>query len=80
MNFNYLRFHRPEAIRQVIFQGTVRPEIGYDYSFGAQYRPYLNEQFIVLGGMSVLVPGRGLKDIYTSPTIYSGFILVKFAY
>jgi hypothetical protein len=80
VNFNYLRFHRPEAIRQALFQATIRPEIGYDYSFGAQYRPYLNEQFIVLGGMSVLVPGRGLKDIYTSPTMLSGFVAVKFVY
>lgn len=79
-NFNYLRFHRPESVRQVLFQSTIRPEIGYDYSIGAQYRPYLNEQFIVLGGMSVLVPGRGLKDIYTSPTILSGFVAVRFVY
>ena len=80
LNFNYLRFHRPESIRQVLFQSTIHNEIGYDYSIGAQYRPYLNEQFIVLGAMSVLVPGKGLKDIYTSPTILSGFVAVKFVY
>ncbi len=79
-NVNYLRFHRPESIQQTIFQQTIRKEIGWDYSAGFQYRPYLNEQWIILGGVSVLVPGQGLKDIYTSPTIYSGFLAVKFAY
>ena len=77
---NYLRFHRTESIQQVLFQQTIRKEIGFDYSAGFQYRPYLNEQWIILGGVSVLVPGQGLKDIYTSPTIYSGFLAVKFAY
>lgn len=79
-NFNYMRFHRVESVQKLLFQNTVHQEIGFDYSIGLQYRPYLNEQFIVQGGFSVLVPGQGLKDIYTSPTIYSGFILVKFAY
>ena len=79
-NFNYLRFHRVESVQKLLFQSTIHQEIGYDYSIGLQYRPYLNEQFIIQGGFSVLVPGQGLKDIYTSPTIYSGFILVKFAY
>jgi hypothetical protein len=79
-NFNYLRFHRVESVQKLLFQSTIHQEIGYDYSMGVQYRPYLNEQFIVQGGFSVLVPGKGLKDIYQSPTIYSGFILVKFAY
>ena len=77
---NYLRFHRPESIQQSLFQQTIRKEIGWDYSAGFQYRPYLNEQWIILGGLSVLVPGQGLKDIYTSPTIYSGFLAVKFVY
>lgn len=79
-NVNYLRFHRVESLQAVLFQNTIHQEIGYDYSIGAQYRPYLNEQWIIQGGFSVLVPGQGLKDIYTSPTIYSGFIAVKFAY
>lgn len=80
INFSYLRFHRTEPLQLALFQNTIRNEIGFDYSFGAQYRPYLNEQFIVLGAFSVLVPGQGLKDIYTSPTIYSGFVAVKFVY
>ncbi len=79
-NFNYLRFHRVESVQKLLFQNTIHQEIGYDYSLGFQYRPYLNEQWIVQGGISALVPGSGLKDIYTSPTIYSAFLLVKFAY
>jgi hypothetical protein len=79
-NFNYLRFHRVESVQKLLFQNTIHQEIGFDYSIGLQYRPFLNEQWIIQGGFSVLVPGQGLKDIYTSPTIYSGFLLVKFAY
>jgi len=75
-----MRFHRVESLQAVLFQNTIHQEIGFDYSIGAQYRPYLNEQWIIQGGFSVLVPGQGLKDIYTSPTIYSGFIAVKFEY
>jgi len=80
VNFNYLRFHHVEPIQEVLFQNTIHQEIGWDYAFGFQYRPYLNEQWIIQGGFSALVPGQGLKDIYGSPVIYSGFLLVKFAF
>ena len=80
LNVSYLRLQHPEPVQQLLFQNTIRKELGWDYSVGAQYRPYLNEQFIILGAVSVLVPGDGLRDIYTSPTIFSGFVAVKFVY
>ena len=38
--------------------------IGTDLSLGIEYRPYLNNNCIIMGGISGLIPGQGFKDIY----------------
>jgi hypothetical protein len=79
-NVNYLRFQDTTTLRRVLFQNTVRKEIGFDYSAGAQYRPFLNDNVIVTGGVSVFTPGRGFKDILTSGVLYSPFVLFTVTY
>lgn len=61
---NYLRFDSSEVLEFLTFQGDVDEEIGLDLSAGFRYRPFLNNNFVILGGVSALLPGQGFEDIY----------------
>jgi hypothetical protein len=65
-NVNYLRFHRTESLEYVLFQPHIRHEIGWDYSIGVAYRPFLINNVTMTFGAASLKPGRGFRDIYTS--------------
>jgi len=93
LNYNYLRFNRTEPLEFVLFQESIRHEIGHDLGVGFIYRPLLNENIILTGGASGLRPGVGFTDIFTSncsgtpqgcgagsPTLWSTFMKVKFVY
>jgi hypothetical protein len=91
LNLNYLHFHHTEPLELLLFQPGIRRQIGFDYGLGVIYRPLLNENIILTGGFSSLVPGSGFREIYSSnctipncgartKTLYSAFLRVKFAY
>ena len=65
INVNYLRFHRTEPLELVLFQNRIRHDIGFDYSLGVAYRPFLINNFTVTFGASSLQTGRGFRDIFT---------------
>ncbi|PYS42298.1 MAG: hypothetical protein DMF71_09600 [Acidobacteria bacterium] len=65
-NVNYLRFHRTESLEYVLFQPHIRHEIGWDFSLGVAYRPFLINNITMTFGAATLKPGRGFRDIYTS--------------
>lgn len=67
-NVNYLRFHRTESLEYVLFQNDIRHEIGWDYSLGVAYRPFLINNITLTFGAATLKPGRGFRDIYTNAT------------
>ena len=64
-NVNYLRFQRTEPLEYVLFQNRIRHDIGWDYSVGVAYRPFLINNVTVTFGASTLQTGRGFRDIYT---------------
>jgi len=64
-NVNYLRFHRTEPLEYVLLQNRIRHEIGYDYSVGVAYRPFLINNVQLTFGASTLRTGRGFRDIFT---------------
>ena len=72
-NVNYLRFEHTEALEQILFQSPIRHSIGFDSSVGVRYRPPLTENFSITAGAATLVPGQGLRDIYTGKTLFSLF-------
>jgi len=93
INYNYLRFNRTEPLELVLFQNSIRHEIGHDLGVGFIYRPLLNENIVIVAGASGLRPGVGFTDIFTSncdgtpqgcgagsPTLWSTFLNVKFVY
>src|SRR6266702_4298801 len=65
-NVNYLRFHRTEPLEYVLFQNHIRHDIGWDYSLGVAYRPFLINNVTVTFGAATLQTGVGFRDIYTN--------------
>jgi hypothetical protein len=63
-NINYLRFHRTESLEYVLFQNRIRKEIGFDYSVGVAYRPFLTNNITFNFGAALLQTGRGFRDIF----------------
>ncbi|HUP46351.1 MAG TPA: hypothetical protein VM779_12655 [Thermoanaerobaculia bacterium] len=71
---NYIRLDATEPLEEILFQGEIDREIGFDLSAGFRYRPFLNNNVVVVGGAAALFPGRGFRDIYESDgTLYHVF-------
>ncbi|HVS64864.1 MAG TPA: hypothetical protein VMT85_15325 [Thermoanaerobaculia bacterium] len=74
LNGSYLRFDTTETLQALTFQETIDEEIGWDLSAGLIYRPFLNNQMILIGGVSTLLPGRGFRDIFEDgKALYGAF-------
>jgi hypothetical protein len=79
-NVNFLRFERTEPLEFLLFQSPIHHTIGTDAGIGVEYRPPLTENIVLTGGAAALQPGQGLKDIYTSRTLFSLFASAKFTF
>lgn len=67
-NLNYLLFMNTNAISSALLTNNINREIGWDLSFGVEYRPFLTDNLKLNVGMGMLFPGAGFKDIYSNPT------------
>jgi hypothetical protein len=79
-NVNYLRFERTETLEQILFQSPIHHSIGVDSSFGVRYRPPLTENISIAAGAATLIPGQGLRDIYTGRVLFSLFTDLRFQF
>lgn len=71
---NYLRFDKTETLELLLFQSNIHREIGWDLSAGVRWRPYLNQNVVLLGGVAALLPGKGFVDIYErDSTLFAAF-------
>jgi len=71
---NHLRFDATEVLELLTFQGGIDREIGTDLSLGARYRPLLNNNVVVTGGVAAFLPGEGFRQIYEDgTTLFSAF-------
>ena len=57
-NTNFLWFNQTEVLETYLFTGEVRNFIGADLSIGAEYRPLLNNNILMIGGFSTLIAGE----------------------
>lgn len=80
INLNYLEFDNTSSIEELLHQNGIDRHIGYDYSIGMVYRPFLNNQIVITSGVSGLTPLQGFKDIFTRKTLYAGFMGVTVKY
>ena len=63
-NLNFLWFDRVDPLQRFVFQERIRHFIGGDASLGLEYRPLLNNNVIIGGGVNGLFPGGGMHDLY----------------
>jgi hypothetical protein len=63
-NTNFLWFDQTEVLETFVFQSNMDTFIGVDLSLGAEYRPILHNNIILVGGVAALFPGEGFQDIY----------------
>jgi hypothetical protein len=80
VNVNYMRFEDTQPLELLLFQSPIHHTIGADSSIGVRYRPPLTENISITGGAAALVPGQGLRDIYTGKMLFSVFTNVKFQF
>ena len=79
-NVNFLEFARTQSLVFILQQNGIPRAIGTDASLGAIYRPLLNDNIILSGGAAALVPAGGLRNFYTSQTLFSVFATVRFQF
>jgi len=78
-NANYLLFDETSVLQTYTFQREIDRKIGLDLSAGFEWRPFHNDNMIVLMGASALVPDEGFRDLYNqynsgdAETLYAGF-------
>jgi len=78
-NVNFLWFEQMGVLETYTFQGDMDDYVGADLSVGVEHRPLLNDNVVLIGGVSGLVPGRGFKDLYErldgrTDRLFSGFV------
>lgn len=71
LNVNYMRFDKIQPLEVFLNQSNIRKDIGWDYSLGLQYRPFLNNNMILNARGALFQPLGGFKDILTSDLLYS---------
>ena len=71
---NYIRLDATESVEELLFQGDISPELGVDISAGLRWRPFLNQNVVVVGGAAAFIPRQGFIDIYENDkTLYHVF-------
>lgn len=63
-NVNFLWFQETEVLQQFTYQDNIDQEIGTDLSTGVEWRPLLNNNVLIIAGVSGLLPGTGFEDLY----------------
>jgi hypothetical protein len=65
-NVAHVRFDHTSSIEALIGKHAVSHEIGNEVNAGVTYRPFLNEQVILFGGLALFIPGQAIKDIFNT--------------
>jgi hypothetical protein len=84
-NANFLWFDKTNAIETLTQLSHINRSIGVDLSSGWEYRPCLNNNCIITGGFSTLIPGTGFRRLYDpagtgSRLLLSGFVELTLAF
>src|SRR5262249_40742800 len=79
-NLNYLRFQETAPLQLVLLQHQIGHSIGLDYSIAFTYRPLLIDNIILVAGVAGLTPFHRFPGIYTSQTLFQGFLNVFLTY
>ena len=81
LNMNYIEFDNTNVLENLLHQQGIDRKVGFDYSLGLIYRPLLNNNIQITGGISALQPLRGYSDIYDTKKVqYAGFLGITLKY
>jgi hypothetical protein len=66
------------VLERFTFQSGVDDFVGTDLSLGTEYRPLLNNNVIMVGGISGLIAGDGFDDLFRplegkADNLFAGF-------
>lgn len=80
-NANVLFFDKTNSLETFTYQSNIDRFIGVDLSSGMEWRPRLNNNAIIMGGLSTLIPGGSFRQLYNKkdskvPSLFSGFVEV----
>jgi len=78
-NANYIMFDQTQVLQTYTFQGNIDKKVGVDLSTGIEWRPFHNDNAIVLAGVSTLIPEEGFRDLFNEftgrvDTLYAAFV------
>ena len=84
-NFNLVWFDKTNVLEQFLYDGHVDRFVGADLGWGLEYRPLLNENFFLVGGVQVLIPGLGFQNLYRNfadpaSSLAAGFLNMVLTY
>jgi len=65
-NASFIRFHHTEPLEELLFQPDIPSNVGLDLGAGVVFRPDLNENIVVTGGVTGLLPAAGFDALYSS--------------
>jgi len=80
LNLNLVRFADTEPLELLLFQSNIHAGIGADSGIGFAYRPPLSENMVITGGVNMLTPFQGFRDISTNRVLFSFFTNVRFKF
>jgi hypothetical protein len=84
-NANVLMFDKTNTLETFVYQRPINRFIGVDLSSGMEWRPRLNNNIVILGGLATLITGDGFRGLYNKkdskvPALWSGFTEIVFAF
>lgn len=79
-NVSYLRFANTAPLRALLFQDPIGAGVGIDYGIGAQYRPPLSDNIVIVAGVAAMKLGSGLRDIYARDHVFSSFVNTRLVF
>ncbi len=84
-NYNLVWFDKTSVLQQFLFQGNIDNFVGVDLGYGLEYRPLLSENVVFTGGVQLLLPGQGFRDIYNNfdsriGSLVAGFLTTVFQF
>jgi hypothetical protein len=71
INASYLEFDETSSLELIQNQSPISEQIGYDLSFGMEWRPWLNNNVIIDIGASSFIPELGFKELLVDEELYA---------
>jgi hypothetical protein len=59
-----MQFLNTSSLSVLRNQGIVKKDIGWDISGAVQYRPFMSQNIVLNASAAMLVPGKGMKQLY----------------